>query len=317
MTLRLRYAALDLTGAKLSSSTAVQTQPYAFHVDEPVDEQAVADACPPGIPSTARLTSIRWVDAAHLLLTDVDLSECEFSGAFHLDQLRMEACKFAETPLSWRWTRRKVLAEEQRWRGWRPPPEQDLNNPLLRPGDSDVSASTYRQLRKSFEDAKNEPDAADFYYGEIEMRRHDRRRTWAERALLTLYWAVSGYGLRASRAFLALLFSMVLTVVLLMWVGLPVESRGLRTKGAVTAGQGVDVTTEASGPGGATPGPQRDRFTWERAKQASLTTINSVVFRSAGQDLTLPGTYVEMTSRVVEPALLALALLAVRGRVKR
>jgi hypothetical protein len=48
-----------------------------------------------------------------------------------------------------------------------------------------------------------------------------------------------------------------------------------------------------------------------------LITINSVVFRSAGQDLTLPGTYIEMTSRVVEPVLLALALLAVRGRVKR
>ncbi|GAA2972981.1 hypothetical protein GCM10010446_66780 [Streptomyces enissocaesilis] len=34
-------------------------------------------------------------------------------------------------------------------------------------------AALYRQLRKSLEDGKNEPDAADFCYGECEMRRHD------------------------------------------------------------------------------------------------------------------------------------------------
>ncbi|MGP8300196.1 hypothetical protein ACTPOK_20145 [Streptomyces inhibens] len=42
-----------------------------------------------------------------------------------------------------------------------------------------------------------------------------------------------------------------------------------------------------------------------------------MVFRSAGQGLTLPGTYIEMASRVVEPVLLALVLLALRSRVKR
>jgi hypothetical protein len=42
-----------------------------------------------------------------------------------------------------------------------------------------------------------------------------------------------------------------------------------------------------------------------------------VAFRSSGQKLTTPGTYIEMTSRFLEPALLGLAALAVRGRVKR
>jgi hypothetical protein len=41
------------------------------------------------------------------------------------------------------------------------------------------------------------------------------------------------------------------------------------------------------------------------------------VFRSSGQDLTTAGTHIEMTSRLLEPALLALAVLAVRGRIKR
>jgi hypothetical protein len=34
------------------------------------------------------------------------------------------------------------------------------------------AAAAYRALRKSREDNKDEPGAADFYYGEMEMRRH-------------------------------------------------------------------------------------------------------------------------------------------------
>jgi hypothetical protein len=70
----------------------------------------------------------------------------------------------------------------------------------------------YRALRKRREDAKDEPDAADSYYGEMELRRHAGRPTTdgstgnptgevyrgqVERAILTVYWLVSGYGLRA------------------------------------------------------------------------------------------------------------------------
>ncbi|WP_018547790.1 hypothetical protein [Streptomyces sp. LaPpAH-108] len=39
--------------------------------------------------------------------------------------------------------------------------------------------------------------------------------------------------------------------------------------------------------------------------------------RSSSQDLTTVGTYAEMLSRIAEPALLGLTLLATRGRVKR
>ncbi|MEU8851944.1 hypothetical protein AB0C70_38260 [Streptomyces sp. NPDC048564] len=184
------------------------------------------------------------------------------------------------------------------------------------PGPNEL-ASVYRALRKASEDAKNEPDAADFYYGEMEMRRHDRARPWGERALLTAYWAVSGYGLRASRALATLLVSMGLTVVLLMMVGLPAQPTVQRTTGTVTGGHHVALTTRAPAPRGAPPGPWVDRLSWRRAERAARTAVNSVVFRSAGQGLTLPGTYIEMASRVVEPVLLALVLLALRSRIKR
>jgi hypothetical protein len=76
----------------------------------------------------------------------------------------------------------------------------------------------YRALRKGREDTKDEPGAADFYYGEMEMRRLARRpvnpigagrigaasRRRVERWILTAHWLVSGYGLRAWRAVAAL-----------------------------------------------------------------------------------------------------------------
>ena len=43
---------------------------------------------------------------------------------------------------------------------------------MLEPGQI---AGLYRALRKGHEDAKDEPGAADFYYGEMEMRRLARR----------------------------------------------------------------------------------------------------------------------------------------------
>lgn len=57
-------------------------------------------------------------------------------------------------------------------------------------------------------------------------------------------------------------------------------------------------------------------FTGGRFEKALNITLNSVVFCSAEQDLTTAGTYIEMGSRVTEPVLLGLAVLAVRNRVK-
>ncbi|MET9664984.1 hypothetical protein ABZY19_06385 [Streptomyces sp. NPDC006475] len=50
----------------------------------------------------------------------------------------------------------------------------------------------------------------------MEMRRHDRDRTRGEHALLAAYWALSGYGLRASRALGWLVAAMAATVLVMM-----------------------------------------------------------------------------------------------------
>ncbi|MFE1947115.1 pentapeptide repeat-containing protein [Streptomyces massasporeus] len=333
-TLRLRYAIVDLSDAVLSLPVAVIAHPAPFTVTDTAADESLLE----GADSGVRVTSVGGLDAMHLVLTDIDLSDCLFSGAFHLDQLRLEGrCTFALTPTSLqrrirlsRWTRRRTLAEEHHWRAqsagqpvptsyevpsprqWRVGPHHP--NPDFAPGPEDVAA-LYRQLRKAFEDGKNEPGAADFYYGEMEMRRHDHTGTpLGERLLLWGYWLLSGYGLRALRALGWLAAAMLVTIVLLMRSGLPNDSPRQEAVGTVPSGGGK-VTFEISK--NDPQNPTGDRFTGKRFEKSLNVTLNSVVFRSSGQDLTTTGTYIEMGSRVAEPVLLGLAVLAVRNRVKR
>ncbi|MEV7346786.1 pentapeptide repeat-containing protein [Streptomyces sp. NPDC093544] len=334
-TIRLRYAVVDLSHAVLSAPVAVTAHPAAFAYlgGPPTDESLLAGT------AEVRVTSVQGVDAAHLVLTDTDLADCLFSGAFHLDELRLEGrTTFASAPTGWhcrgvwpaRWTRRRTLAEEHHWRAqttrhpalspgdtplpgqWRPGPHH--SDPALTPDPEDVAA-LYRQLRKAFEDSKNEPGAADFYYGECEMRRHDHIGTpKGERRLLWGYWLLSGYGLRASRAMGWLLAAMSLTVLLLVSFGLPTHDPDPATTGTL---QGSKISLNTSTPTPALQDGWDQRMTWTRVEKGTRVAVNSVIFRSSGQNLTTSGTYIEMASRLLEPTLLALAVLAIRGRIKR
>ncbi|MFE9067767.1 hypothetical protein [Streptomyces violaceusniger] len=170
------------------------------------------------------------------------------------------------------------------------------------------------QLRKAREDARGEPGAADFYYGEMEMRRHSRTWSEADRWLLQAYWLLSGYGLRASRALGWLAASMLLTVVLMTGFGLPQGSPKQEAAATVPpVGGKVTFEIDKDDP----KNPTGDRFTGKRFEKALEVTLNSAVFRSGEQDLTVAGGYIEMASRFSEPILLGLAALAIRGRMKR
>ncbi|MFD3475848.1 hypothetical protein [Streptomyces sp. NPDC058695] len=148
----------------------------------------------------------------------------------------------------------------------------------------------------------------------MEMRRRDRTGTTrAERDLLRGYWLLSGCALCGPRVgWLAV--AMAGTIVLPMGLRLPEGDPPQEATGKVPAGGGT-VTFEIEK--GDPQYPTGDRFTGERFDKALNDTLNSVVFRSVDQDLTTSGTYIEMASRVAEPVLLGLALLAVRNRVKR
>ncbi|MGK3206141.1 hypothetical protein [Amycolatopsis sp. MEPSY49] len=234
--------------------------------------------------ATPALLSLRETDVSKLVLVDVDLRWCLFAGAHRLDQLRFEGdCwwnSLADRRIA---TRRTMLAEEYLANG----------GPLFKhhPFVPDIEvfvpwervAGLYRSLRKALEDSKNEAGAGDFYYGEMEARRRHFGAPWAERMVLWAYWLLSGYGQRAGRAVTALGVLVSTVAVLLFTVGMPATQAG----------------------------------TWPRIDQSLRIATNAVVFRDAGQQLTSPGNWTVMIARFLGPLLLALAVLAIRARVKR
>ncbi|MFD7533220.1 pentapeptide repeat-containing protein [Streptomyces sp. NPDC059849] len=323
--LRLRHARVDLTDGRPTQPIAVVGQFTPFASVPALAEQAL------GSDPVVRVASIRGVDASMLTLADLNLAECVFTGALHLDQLRLEGLSVFGTtpggrrtrgPVPFRWTRRQVIEEERQWRalpgraasarrGWGAPPP----DPGAVPGLASLT-TVYRQLRKAREDSKDEPGAADFYYGEMEMRRHSFGFRRAERWLLQAYWALSGYGLRAARALAWLVTAMIVSVFALTLWGVPSSDPEAVTTG-ILPGTGRRITLSTDTPPPGLTEPLTERFTGERVEKSVQVVLNSVIFRASGQSLTTAGTYIEMTSRLVEPGFLALALLAVRGRLKR
>jgi uncharacterized protein YjbI with pentapeptide repeats len=262
-----------------------------------------------------RLLSMRWASVENLTVSGIDLSPCRFFGAHHLDGLRLEGgSSFTLTPAHRRVTLRQATAEEHKWRdshttplsasGWYPERcalPNDLSDSELEAMDI---ATIYRDLRKGRENNKDEPGAADFYYGEVEMRRlagsaagrtregsreKERRppraparltRDRGEHLILTLYWLVSGYGLRASRA-LGSLFVTVLVFAALLYAW------------------GFD---------------SNESFVSSLTFSLESTTS---LFRAPERSLTIAGEWMQVGLRLLGPLFFGLTLLSLRGRVRR
>ncbi|MFF0515522.1 hypothetical protein [Streptomyces sp. NPDC004250] len=89
------------------------------------DRSELADADAKDAPGPGvRLASLRDVDAAHLLLADVDPSRCLFGGTVHLEGVfTFDVAPPAIRRRRWppvRFTEGHVLAEEHHWRASQP-----------------------------------------------------------------------------------------------------------------------------------------------------------------------------------------------------
>ncbi|MGW3747250.1 pentapeptide repeat-containing protein [Streptomyces sp. NPDC005146] len=191
-----------------------------------LDEQQIPADSICDLPS---ISTFRGADLSNVTLVDIDLSKCHFFESHNLDKVIMDGdVRFASTPakrITWKnplrsrfWATRKVVVEEQRWRAgingsrdW-PMPRRDPS--MRKPMGAESVANVYRSLRRAQEESKNQPGAADFYYGEMEMRRHAKTLPVSERFIISLYWVFSGYGLRASRS----IFSLVLLIIATSWL---------------------------------------------------------------------------------------------------
>jgi uncharacterized protein YjbI with pentapeptide repeats len=282
---RIRAAAglVSCKGTQFQSLTTIDL----FRGDIRFDEAAFAE------PSTVtgrgsdpkpRVLSLHQTNVAHLTLADLDLRECSFLGVHNLDGLRFEgAIDFCArgTP---RTIKRQAILDElelhERTSAWAGGAAD--KRAAEERATAERIARAYRALRKGREDSKDAPGAADFYYGEMEMRRRAARG--GERAILTLYWLVSGYGLRASRALIALAATVLVFAVAF-------DSWGFDPDGAF--GKSLLFSTEST----------------------------SSLFRApeppGGAELTDAGHVLQMCLRLLGPLFFGLALLALRGRVKR
>ena len=265
-----------------------------------------------------RLVSLRLVNVENLVLSDVNLAACRFRGVHNLDRLRWEgSTEFAPVPRVgpiWWGSRRQALAAEHKWRaarrhskGWYPPGcrprEESVRD--AEPLEPTKTATLYRALRKAREDAKDEPGAADFYYGEMEMRRF--AAAWgAERLLLTVYWLSCGYALRAWRAFAWLTALLLIGAFLFATVGFDRSPmRASQPDRLMPSGQLHYPTVTPS------------HTTGVDGLEFAVDTSTSLLHTPSDRPLTGSGRVIELALRFAGPLLLGLALISLRGRLKR
>jgi Pentapeptide repeats (9 copies) len=243
-----------------------------------------------------RLVSLRSASLeAPLVIGDgVDLGVCRMSHAVGLDRLRI-----TESEANWRiYRRRQVVADELESVRHSdsfalPPVPRDPNI-----GPPKVTARTveavYRQLRASLEAAKAYSAAADFFYGEMEMRRLAAPLMSADRTLLALYKLTCGYGVRASRA-------LTTYVVVLLLAGAALRCRSswfVADPAKVTASPGLTLTDY-----------------WDCV---AIAVRNSVTFfGGTSEGWTAAGIALLFVVRLIGPAAFAFILLALRARVQR
>ena len=286
---------------RITLDEAILTQPVTIIAMRATEERqhAIGDA-----KIRPLVNGLRRVDASNLVLSDVDLRICHFTGAYNLDRLRIEGpAPFALSPAwwtiawgwppIWRWSSRQVLVEEREWRAFTSRGAKkdgwlliDYRRDPQVLGAEQIAA-LYRQLRKAQEDAKNEPGAADFYYGECEMRRLSPNTSIAERGILWLYWLTSGYGLRAWRALACL-------ALLITAVALALHQVGFVAPAAPSLGTVLVFAAE------------------------SVVSLESKL-HALGNNVTLTasGEVLRLVLRVLGPVLLGLTALSIRNRIKR
>lgn len=262
-----------------------------------------------------RLLSVRAADLAGVLISGLDVRALRFEGAEGIDGLRIESgATFADAPRGPR-THREAIAEEHAMRAgqccgddWYPKECQSRSGlSHSRVGRAEL-ARIYRGLRKAREDARDAPGAADFYYGEMEMRRLEARARLSQwhgfgplalhagtYLLLELYRIFGGYGVRPSRPLL-------LFVALAVAAAACVDCGNLLHQAALSAG---DETRQVVAPA------DFEQSLVFVLRSALLLPTGTAVVAAVGAE------WIQIAARVLGPLLIGLFAFGTRARVHR
>lgn len=265
--------------------------------------------------SAPRLLSVRGSDLNSVVLSGFDVRSLRFEGAEGIDGMRIESgTAFEHAPRGIR-THREVIAEEHAMResaskanhGWNPAScrfSRELR--LGRVGYTEL-ARIYRSLRKAREDMRDAPGAADFYYGEMEMRRLEEREHLSAKQgigpfalhagtylLLELYRVVGGYGVRPSRPFLLFIVAVIAAAV-------GVDCHDLIHQ--LVHGQGSDHPSLAAA--------NFEQCVVFVLRSALLLPTSPQVIEATGAE------WVQICARLLGPLLVGLFVFGIRARVHR
>jgi len=246
-----------------------------------------------------RLVSLRsaLLESPLVIGDGIDLGGCRMSHATGLEWLRIVAAD----PMWRTYRQRKVVADELETVRHAdfvalPPTPRDEEGEGIQPPK--VNAKTveavYRQLRTTLEASKAFSAAADFFYGEMEMRRLAAPRTSAERTLLAIYKLTCGYGVRASRALATYIAVLLFTGAALRYQTAWFVAEPLK----VAASSGLHFADY-----------------WDSVAIAARNS--ATFFGGASEGWTAAGVALMFVVRLIGPAAFAFMLLALRSRVQR
>ena len=219
------------------------------------------------------------IDMQRVAFRSADLQNVSFIHCYNLDKSEFFSCNW-----NMAYGRQRVLHDELVMRGqkpiWGSDAGEDIGFDVTNAKEWERVESTYRNIRRNFEDRRDFAGASEFYVGEMEMRRLPKPRIRRQfLSLEALYLNLSNYGENWWKPIVILL--LLLGISTLVYAGWPINSDTL----------GISLMYSLS--------------------------VFTLLRVSVGEPLHWTGQLMAIVQLVLSPVLITLSVLAIRRKLKR
>jgi hypothetical protein len=300
-------ASLSLSSVRMQSAAELLWGGGGVSLASTVFTDASSLDAAPDASAPPHLVQVSETDAEDLRIRRVDVSRCHLSEAASLGLIELDHIRQGFGSVGF--TRRKYIADEgaRTW-PWNRPDDFALRARRL--------ASTYRDLRRGSESAKDFLAANDLHYGERLWQRKAMEPPVAFRPKWIWLWlyGIVGYGVRPWRPF-ALLVALIVASALAFDA-----ADGLDRQRAVD-GAPSDTRAQLCAAGPADRPDRRQTVMCEAdfgdAVEFTVRATTGVVRPVTGFDTHRMGVAIEIASRLLAALLFGVFVLAIRNRVRR